>query len=668
MMSDKKTTALLIFIFVAASANYTSAAGFLIANVTTNSYTDSLFLIPGTADKSSVSIESGFVNIGFNVSIKIDDSQTKNITGINLTFPIGPFKYTQATLTTSNLSVQPGVSFTDTSNSVKIMIANSSSKYILTSGGGETAYFSFNLNAPSGTSKESSGNKSVYMRISAVDQDNILVEKDLTVYISDTTKPKALRYIQPTREASSYTKNTSADFSVAFNEPNAVSAILTIGFGNNGSIENKSMQIISSGLSGEARASMGLPEGRHNFSFSITDSENNKETNSSAYYIITDVTPPSLELKVPSSNVTKSSSVSSSDLTCSGTDSLSGASSPFSVIIEKPSGSKVTHTCGNTFSDTSEHGEYKVNFTLQDNAGNYASKIDVFRVSPSPQSSVPESTSTTQSSSPASTGNTTSSSNATRLNQTISRSLQIPDNLSKDNPAEIVIPKDLLDLGLTSLKITSKEDTNSTGQKIEVKALESIPPSDENNVSIPSLSSQKLIRAFQFILPGSLKEKVREANITFVLKREEMGDLSPAQIVVMRFSNGSWSELPTESKILDLKGNVQFTAVTPGFSVFVITTKSAAPENKALENVQPQAEQAAAPEAPGENSGSAATGKIISGVTDILPYALIIAVAAVLGVLIFRRKKSQAYEAAIQKEKKKDIKMYKSKLKKIRDS
>ncbi|MBI5061183.1 MAG: PGF-pre-PGF domain-containing protein [Candidatus Aenigmarchaeota archaeon] len=69
-----------------------------------------------------------------------------------------------------------------------------------------------------------------------------------------------------------------------------------------------------------------------------------------------------------------------------------------------------------------------------------------------------------------------------------------------------------------------------------------------------------------------------------MLTKAELGANNPSEIVLLRFADGKWNELATTPKTQDFtecpdktQNCMEFTAATPGFSVFVVSTKPVAP-------------------------------------------------------------------------------------------
>lgn len=600
---------------------------------------------------SSITVESGATDNLFNISVKTEETGAKNITGVSFVFPVGPFSASQPQASAANLSVAPSI--TSTSQPVNITFSNPS---LLAGGSGATGHFSFRASAPTGTATERTANTSVYMTIYVYDQDGAITSSTVTIYLNDSSQPSNLRFSSPTKANNAFTSNSTGDFEAHFSEANPSSVILKIGFPN-GTQSNRTMAVQAVGQAGKASVSVsGFPEGKHNFTFSAADREGFSSENSSAHYITTDLTPPTASLTLPSSDATKGSTISSANLTCSASDALSGVDSTQTLTITKPSSNaKVTHTCGNSFTDTSETGDYSVIFTVQDKAGNSATKTGSFRVkdtstqdTPSVQSNaVPDSSSI--------------QSTPTETQPLASETAKASGTLEPGKPVSFPMPKAMQDNGLLAIHIESTSIINASEASIESRVFDRIPLVDDKNQSLKPLPSgvQKPIKIFQFIPSANLTNKIRQANITFRLTKTELQNTSAESIVLLRFSGGNWTELPAYINRSTQNESTEFTSTASGFSVFVVSSKPTAAVQANQTQTQPPNTQPAAPENNASDQPSAASAKVISdGVPDYAFYISVPVIAAALVVIFMRRKKS-GKPARKNESAKKDMDYYK---------
>jgi len=152
--------------------------------------------------------------------------------------------------------------------------------------------------------------------------------------------------------------------------------------------------------------------------------------------------------------------------------------------------------------------------------------------------------------------------NIQEILSTIPVIFEIPTNLSESS-------------SVTRLKIEVGEDVQNTS--VELKTLDAIPKTDEKGESLTALPNpgQPLVKVLQFVTEG-ISESIKQAEINFELTDEEMarfGITTAAEVVLARFSSGTWQELPTEFLVREGNKN-KFKATTTGFSVFVVTKKA----------------------------------------------------------------------------------------------
>ena len=136
------------------------------------------------------------------------------------------------------------------------------------------------------------------------------------------------------------------------------------------------------------------------------------------------------------------------------------------------------------------------------------------------------------------------------------------------------------DLGVKEIEIVVSNKVNDV--RITVVRLDGKPASVTHEVS------GKVYRYIEIDHDNLLDNNVADANITFDVPRSWMveNEIDEETILLARFSNGIWEELPTE-KVGENAGNVTYKANTPGFSVFAITTSIS---EEAAEEVEPAEE------------------------------------------------------------------------------
>ncbi len=175
------------------------------------------------------------------------------------------------------------------------------------------------------------------------------------------------------------------------------------------------------------------------------------------------------------------------------------------------------------------------------------------------------------------------------------------------------------------------EDVTQSEGKIQVKSIKKLPLVDDYGQSLTVLpkSEQKPLKIFEITLSAKLKSSVSKAKLSFAMSKAELGDIDPSSITLLRFSEGEWKELETA---YDKKENSYvFTSATPGFSVFVVTTK-----NRIYQDV---ASPAPEPEKSPDSGSSAITSRVISGSESQTLAYLAVLIVVILGVfLVIRRK------------------------------
>ena len=155
--------------------------------------------------------------------------------------------------------------------------------------------------------------------------------------------------------------------------------------------------------------------------------------------------------------------------------------------------------------------------------------------------------------------------------------LQVSNVLEAFSFFDLEIPDETTQkLGINKLKIEVNQ--NVSNASIEIKTLDAIPLTDEKGQSLTEMPKpeQPVVKVIQFIPSTELGNSISQAEINFELTDEEMarfGITTAAEVVLTRFAEGNWAELPTEFLVREGNKN-KFKAITTGFSVFVVTKKA----------------------------------------------------------------------------------------------
>ncbi len=141
--------------------------------------------------------------------------------------------------------------------------------------------------------------------------------------------------------------------------------------------------------------------------------------------------------------------------------------------------------------------------------------------------------------------------------------------------------------GLAKIQIETNTKVEAADANLKATVLDKIPLADESNKALTVLpaANQKALKVLQIAAGEKLKDKIKQAKISFVMSKEELGSSKASDIVLLRFADGKWNQLETTAGSAKADGSVEFTATTPGFSVFVVTTKpsSTAPVTTAIQ-------------------------------------------------------------------------------------
>ncbi|HLD42345.1 MAG TPA: PGF-pre-PGF domain-containing protein, partial [archaeon] len=151
----------------------------------------------------------------------------------------------------------------------------------------------------------------------------------------------------------------------------------------------------------------------------------------------------------------------------------------------------------------------------------------------------------------------------------------VSSDLKASKPTDITISSDLQSKGLSSLQLEVNQDIPEADAKLEIEFFEKIPLIDDKGSSLTVLpaANQKPLKVLEISQSAKLKDTIKQAKITFRLTKEELGSVNPSDIILLRFAEGKWNQLQTTAASAESDGSVKFTSITPGFSVFVATTK-----------------------------------------------------------------------------------------------
>lgn len=391
---------------------------------------------------------------------------------------------------------------------------------------------------------------------------------------------------------------------------------------------NKSMALSSQICTGSLERFANLETGiGYNFTFSVTDSDGN--INRYLWHFnISDNT---------ASNVPNLTVVSSSVSTTSATVSLSGLNESVNVtIFYGTSVGSLSSTARATsfnasqsvsISSLSASTEYHFNVTVCDFAGNCA-KNGTFNFT----TSAAASTTTT----------TTSSSSGGGGGGAVSNVVAIAGR-----------QWDALAAGSTAVLAINNVQIAVTGVTVEVaKAVTNA------DITVESLSSNPYAAAasskvYQYlnIKRGNIADSdTSKIAITFRVPKSWLATngISEEDVVLYRYSNSQWSQLPTTKTGSD-SSYVTYQSTTPGFSVFAVGTKGAAPvEQQPTTPPESQPIQPSPPQAtPSETTPSEPTtpaeqkGGGLSSTTKAWIVVLVIVVVAAIGYFVWQRKKEE---------------------------
>lgn len=231
---------------------------------------------------------------------------------------------------------------------------------------------------------------------------------------------------------------------------------------------------------------------------------------------------------------------------------------------------------------------------------------------------------------------------------------------------EFPVPEGIRDEGLTGLELYYDEGTSAVSTQINVQIFDSIPEEDAENaeVSRELPDEQEPLKVFEITPAENIDQVVDEAEITFVLTPEELAGLDPNQITLTRSESGEWIELPTEITRTFEDGSIEFKALTPGFSVFVVAIKSRRPAAPAdlggVEANQTIGQQTTPPPAKKPLvSNKRKKAKQVAGLPPVVMYTVVLLVAAAAAGFIYLKKVRKKPGSSKLKDKLKQNEIYK---------
>lgn len=231
---------------------------------------------------------------------------------------------------------------------------------------------------------------------------------------------------------------------------------------------------------------------------------------------------------------------------------------------------------------------------------------------------------------------------------------------------EFPVPEGIKSEGLTGLELYYDEGASAVSTQIDVQIFDSIPEEDAENaeVSRELPDEQEALKVFEITPAENIDQVVNEAEITFVLTPEELAGLDPNQITLTRFESGGWIELPTEITRTFEDGSIEFKALTPGFSVFVVAIKSRrpAPQADIGEEITNQTgiQQSTLPQAKKPLvSTKRKRAKQAAGLPPVVMYTVVLLVAAAAAGFIYLKKVRKKSATSKLKDKLKQNEIYK---------
>ncbi|MGB9133499.1 MAG: PGF-pre-PGF domain-containing protein [Methanosarcina sp.] len=205
--------------------------------------------------------------------------------------------------------------------------------------------------------------------------------------------------------------------------------------------------------------------------------------------------------------------------------------------------------------------------------------------------------------------------------------------VTSGNPAKFNFPKNAT--SVTYITFDTKKTAGKTTTIVEMLKGKSTLVSD--------LPSGELYKSFNIWVGNSgfaTSKNIENAVIGFKVEKSWMQDkgIDRSSIVLNRYSDSKWSQLSTSLSGED-DGYMYFTAETPGFSPFAVTSKTAVKESgtemqseSSTAGIEENTENTADVEQQSENEGNTSKGESTPG------FEMIYGIAGFFAVSLYRRK------------------------------
>lgn len=237
-----------------------------------------------------------------------------------------------------------------------------------------------------------------------------------------------------------------------------------------------------------------------------------------------DTSNPSISLSLSSSTITEGDSVT---ISCSSSDPSGIQSS--SLQVTKPDGSTVSKSCGVSFSETSQTGEYTVKYSATDNTGNSAAKTETLTVESSDDDD--------------SSGGSDEPSNPSTIHSWV---------------------------GVNKTNFNLEPDTETTVENITVETTEN---QSSFEISVEKLGEkpeevEELENSYNYleIEVSASDEEIQDTNIEFTVDQSFASNYD--NITLSRYNNG-WNDLPTRP--VETSGDTwTYEANNNGFSYYSV--------------------------------------------------------------------------------------------------
>ena len=231
-----------------------------------------------------------------------------------------------------------------------------------------------------------------------------------------------------------------------------------------------------------------------------------------------------------------------------------------------------------------------------------------------------------------------------------STTVKVTGDLPANNATDFDIAGDVGNKwGIKRVTVNTSQIVFASDATIEIRIFDLLPKEDDYKQKLDELPlNSKLLKAVQIKLPQAFKSKLRSAKINFVLNREELNLTDPLSVGLLRFANKKWDELETSAKNLG-NGSYEYTAITPGFSVFAVAglegkqisltgAGNTSIQNQTSSNITGLGNLTSGSQ--NLSSASPATGFLTGGQAPII--AVIIIVLIIIGYFFIRKRKSSA--------------------------